>query len=286
MTSKNKSILAVTTMSSSATTEAGKFVTRQAIQQLSFWGRLKEKEQTALVEEARQLAAAAMVNGASELAIGERLSNSFNILRPYRGAYGELCKRFKFTERTARRYREGYENARANVPEGLLKGAMARGMRLLGYSEAQPLGVYTEAFRKYPPPKSLESADADPKIVDQYLTGLDQTRMDIKRAKARAKKEGKEVETEASQRKDYKTELTFSYRRARNALSHIPARRKRDFLDTLVGYLLTEIGVGSKTSFSPEAIPEKVRRERGAPRGPRLVPELEGNLDARQARVM
>lgn len=275
----NKSIVTVTAMTSSATSEAGKFVSRQSFQQLPFWGKLKERERTDLMEEGRQLAAAMMVHGSSGLAIGERLVNIRPILEPYKGAYTKLLSSFGFTDRTARRYIDGYENARAHLPEAVLKAAMAKGMRVLGYDDQRPLGVYTEAYRLLPPPRN-----PDPEQATKYLNQLEQTRKERNKVIKEAKKSGKSVPvTEESVRRDPEFLRKQTFRSIKNALDHIPKRSRRGFLNDVVGMVLTHLGIGNPTSFEPEAIPDDFRQGRGRPR---LVPELDVDQEPRMQRVM
>lgn len=270
----NKTIEGVTALTTSVTAEAGRFINKQAFQQFSFWDKLKEKEKSEFYEEGKQLAAAMIAHGSSKLAIGEHLANIQALLTPYE-AFGKFLRQFRFTEKTAYRYITGYNNALERFPEPVLKAAMVRGMDILGYTEEKPLGKYTAAWNAgAKPPKNPDHSEAN-----RYLDQLEKTRRDYVKERTQQRLQGK-VMAEYEVERDPRVLLQQSFRVAKNAMLHIPKRNRRKFLDSLVGMLLTQIGIGNSTSFSPEAIPDSFRQGRGRPQ---LVPTLEGKQELRSA---
>lgn len=271
----NKTIEGVTALTTSAASEAGRFINKQAFQQFSFWGKLKEREKSEFYEEGKQLAAAMIAHGSSKLAIGAHLANIQKILTPYE-AFGKFLKQFRFTEKTAYRYITGYNNASSRFSEPILRAAMARGMEIFGYTEETPLGRYTAAFKKLDatPPKN-----PDPATANRYLDELEKTRRQYVQHRTQLRLQGK-VLTEEEVERDPRVMLQQAFRVAKNAIGHLPKRKRRPFLDSLTGMLMTQIGIGSATSFSPEAIPDSFRQGRGRPQ---LMPTLEGKQEQRSA---
>lgn len=248
--------------------EAGRFMPRQAFEQLRFWNQLKDREQDTILSEAKQLSAALMMHGSSGLAIGEHLINIQKVLKPYEGAFAKFLRNFRFTERTAYRYIVAYNNAAERLPEPVLKAAMARGMNILGYTQDRPLGTYSGAYEVLKP---LPSRYDDPADANRVLDQLEQVRKEIKAdpekkaaIEKRLKRQHEDLVEEI--RTEPKFLLKHSYRTVKNALRHVSSRKRRDWLESLVGMLLTEINIGHQTTFKPEAIPEDFRQGRGRPR--------------------
>lgn len=202
--------------------------------------------------EIRQLAAARMAHAQSGLALGQHLKNIYDTCEPYSGAFMRICKSFSFSWRTAYRYMETWNNAQKTFPELVLKAAMARGLKVLSYNNEEPLGKYTRAVKRLPPPKNPSPAEAHEYVV-KLETLQKELRDDNKAALDAAPADKEEL-------------LRQSYRTARNAIHALKGRAKRSYLDALVGMLLTEAGIASMTSFEPEAIPEDFRRGPGRPR--------------------
>ena len=139
---------------------------------------------------------------------------------------------------------------------------MARGMKILGYSDQRPLGRYTEVVRHLPPPKN-----ADHEAANRYLDQLELTRKQRNRTITQA---GGKADSPSGDVEIIKRDPAFlkmqSYRIAKNAMRQIPTRQRRRWLDSLVGMLLTEVGIGQAQSFEPESIPDSFRQGRGRPR--------------------
>jgi hypothetical protein len=119
---------------------------------------------------------------------------------------------------------------------------MARNMPLLGENDDKPLGAYTNAVKRIPPTKS-----EDPAVIDQYLDSIEESR---KRGDARSSKM-------AEVNEDTDVLLEQAYRFVSSRLKKIPNRGKgrRQWMDRLVGMLLTELGISGSQTFEPEGVP-------------------------------
>lgn len=245
-----------------AAAEVSKFVPRQAFEQFSFWEQLKEREQNKLVEEGQHIGTALVAHGASGLAIGQHLISVKALLEPYSGAFSRVCQGFRFTPRMAYRYIKAYENASQRLPEAALHAVMARGMNIFGHTDSKPLGKYTDAFRMLGAPTSTT-----PDKVNEWAMQLEQTRKEIVKAKNKRRAEGhakpEEVIEEIKRTPEFR--LRRNFRNIKNDLRRIPSKKRRDWLESLFGMVMTQAGITSKTSFSPEAIPEDFLQGRGRP---------------------
>lgn len=250
-----KNLSEITVIPAHVAADAGRFTSSLHLTQLSFWGKLTARKQEQIKEEINQLAAARIMHASSGLAIGKHLQNIYDTCEPYSGAFRNLVKSFNFVERTAYRYMKTYENAKLAFPETILKAAIARGLNILSYNNEQPLGKYTEAVKLLPPPR-----EADPTQAKRYLDQLEQTYKDRKKALGSDSETAPPVGQQGK-----KVLLKSSFRTIRNALKQIAPRQRRAFLDDLFGMALTEAGIASKVTFSPEAIPEDFSREAGRP---------------------
>lgn len=252
MVRKNSTTALAVLSQEEAAIEANKFIPRAAFQELPFWGKLNKREQDIVFSEGNQLNAVMIINASSTLAIGEHIKHLHKVLEPYPKAFAKMLRRFNFSERSGYRYMNGYEEVRErfNFQDHLLRAAMARGMNLPG--------KYEEALVKYPPPRALPQGEEN-----RYLDQLVQTRKEITKARAEGTISKAPITDEI--KKDPRVLLMQSYRMAKNAMRHLTARQRRRFVEALVGMLLTEQGIGSQTSFEPEAIPEEFRQGRGRP---------------------
>lgn len=270
MAKKSTALSTVVILPPKATQEVGKLLPRKAFEGLKFWRKLKEREQETIVSETMQLAAANLMQESGKLAMGKHFAEIKRVLEPYTGAFPKFCSRFKFTERTARRYIDAYTNAAGTWPEAVLKAAVARGMDILGYTPAKPLGKYTAAYEALRMNSVLPPKQEEPEEVSRYLDTLEKTRREIqadpeKNAAIRKRLEKRQENIEEEQRRDPDWLLKASYRNCKNALRRVSARKKRAWLDSLVGMLLTEMSISHQTSFKPEAIPDDFRQGRGRP---------------------
>lgn len=254
----------ITIIPPSVARDAGRFTQHNEIEREKFFSKLTLSKQQQLLTDIEQLTAARMMHVSSGLAMGKYFSSIHAICEPHSGAFRKIANSFKFTGRTAYRYMETYENVRSAFHETILKAMMVRGVNILSYSKEAPLGKYTEVVRLLPPP-----ANPDEHEASRYVDQIEQTYKD--RKKVMSERGERETPVVTHTKKDL---LESNYRGIRNALKSLPLRQRRPFLDELFGMALTELGIGSNTTFTPEAIPEDFRRGPGYPRGrPRTYPD-------------
>lgn len=202
---------------------------------LEGWGTLELSEQAAV--EKRNAAAHQQLSleRNSRESIGKNLYEIREILKPKKLWLAFLEIAFGWSERTAYRYIEDYETAQANVPEAVLKIAIERGTR--GISNVKLL-------KKMPPPKST-----DPKVIGEYLDGLDKV---------------KRPTLVAEPSLDERVKLCLHV--VGNHYAKIQDKRhKTAFRNSLLGMELTRFGIASDLSISPIAIPDDFRISRGRP---------------------
>lgn len=223
------------------------------------WDKLNADEQTVVQTEGVALAQALLVNGASRLAIGEHLTNLQGTLEPH-NLFGRFLRSFKFSKRTAYRFISGFKNAKARLPEPILKAAMARGINLLGDNDQKPLGIYTEAAKRLPPPQN-----PDPTQVNAWLDSVEQVRKDVKQEAADAEGTDAFVMPEPT---DPATAMKECFRFVSNRYKQLPTTPKvrANWMRGLIGILLAEFGVSSMQQFQPQAVPEDFRVVRGRPK--------------------
>lgn len=225
--------------------------------QLAWWNKLNEQEQNAVVSEGKELAKSLLSYGRSRIAIGEHLTKLQGILEPH-NLFGRFLKSFHFSKRTAYRYIAGFKNARTILPEAVLEVAMSRGYNMIGDSDLKPLGVYTEAVRKLPPP-----VNPDPVQAETWLNQVEEVR---RQDKSDVGTQSQTFDSLVPQ--DPSTLLKESYRFISIRYKRLPnnSKVKAQFVRTLVGMILTELGVSGPQTFSPLAVPEDFRAQRGRPR--------------------
>lgn len=225
-----------------------------------WWAKLSEAEQMTVTDEGFKLSQALLVNGASRMAVGEHLTNLQGTLEPH-NLFGRFLKTFHFSKRTAYRFISGFKNAKAKLPEPILKAAMARGINMLGDTDQKPLGVYTDAVQRLPPP-----ATADPAQANAWLDAVEQTRITVRQeANDAAPGNGSFTLPEPT---DPQTALKECYRFVALRYKKLPtgARVRSKWLSGLVGMLLSELGVSGVQTFAPQAVPEDFRIVRGRPK--------------------
>lgn len=216
--------------------------------------KLSEDEKTAVVNETHLLAKALLDYGKSRLAVGEHLAKLQSLLEPH-NLFGRFLKNFHFSKRTAYRYIAGFNNARAKLPEVVLKAAMARGVNIVGDTEMKPLGVYTDAVAKLPPPQSATEEQAN-----TWLNQIEQVRKET-----RASGEAGLFAVPVPQ--DPQTLLKECYRFVSLRYKRLPnnSRTRATWVRSLVGMLLADLGVSGEQTFAPHAAPEEFKAQRGRP---------------------
>lgn len=226
-----------------------------AFNTLSWWKKLNDDEQSAVMQEGRLLAQALLDFGKSKLAVGEHLAKLQGLLEPH-NLFGRFLKNFHFSKRTAYRYIAGYNNAKARLPETVLKAAMARGVNLVGDTEMKPLGVYTDAVAKLPPPTQATEEQAN-----TWLNQIEQVRKETRAAAAG----GGMFTVPVPQ--DPQTLLKECYRFVSLRYKRLPnnSKTRANWVRSLVGMILADLGVSGEQTFAPHAAPEDFRAQRGRP---------------------
>ena len=222
----------------------------QAFNTLAWWEKLNQEEQNVVLQEGRALGSAMLQYGTSRLAIGEHLAKLQGILEPH-NLFGRFLKNFHFNKRTAYRYIAGYKNAQGRLPDTVLKAAIVRGMNIIGDSDIRPLGIYTQAVEKLPPPK-----DATEEQARTYLDQLDIVR-----------KQDRPALFTMPEPQDPQTLLKECYRFVSLRYKRLPtsSKTRSAWVRQLVGMLLVDLGVSGQQTFAPQAIPDDFKKQRGRP---------------------
>ncbi len=224
-------------------------VSRELFTAEDWWQKLEKDKREEITAEAGALANAMMSYGFSALAIGEHLSKLRESLSPHYGAFTKLLRRFNFTRVTAYYYMNGYAYAKARLPEMVLKAAMVRGLKIMGRSDEEPLGVYTAVVKKLPPPKT-ESMERANEYWDQA---------EVARRKMKAA-------PEPARTYDLETVLKECIRFVDLRFQGLTPQQKGRGARKLIGMMMTKFGITNSQSLDAEAIPETFKAVRGRPR--------------------
>lgn len=228
------------------------------LKSLPKWEQIARKDQIIVERATKNLGEALADLGRSKLAIGEHLAEVQEKLEPLK-LFSRYLKAFRFKRSVAYNHITAYRNAAQNLPEPVLRRAMLRNMSIIGLTEDKPLGRYTNAFKRLPPPNTDDQAK-----IDQYLDTIEEAAL---RTDARSKKYVQEVAKEpALLRKQL-------YKFAKRCLSQLPetGNRRRDteqrgaFIEDVMGMLLSELGISRKT-IEAQAVPEEFKVGPGRPR--------------------
>lgn len=240
-------------------TDARTLVPAAMFSSMNGWDKLNDAEKATVTSEGHALAQAMLIVGAGRLAIGEHLTNLQGTLEPH-NLFGRFLKKFNFSKRTAYRAISGFKNAKAQLPEPILKAAMARGINLLGENDQKPLGVFTDAVRKLPPPSNPDAMQAN-----TWLDQVEQVRKDSRQEASDAAGTDAFVMPEPT---DPQTSMKECFRFVSGRFKHLPTtpRVRANWVRGLIGMLMTELGVANAGAIQPQAIPEDFRVQRGRPR--------------------
>jgi len=211
------------------------------------WSDLDADEQRTIETETQQLGQAFDGLVRSRLAVGEHLTRIHVLLEPRR-MFSQYCDYVGLQRSVAYNAITAYANATKTLPEPILRVAAARGVNMLGIHEHRPLGKYTDAVKRLPPPKTQETA----KIVE-WLEEVEILRRKQKQKAAAVEPDPDDLLKEA-------------YRFVILKIDRVPPRRRRAWLGKLVGMGLAKIGVAQPQSFEPEAAPEDFIPVVGRPR--------------------
>lgn len=209
-------------------------------------GDLDAKEKAVLQRETKGLGVDALAFGRARMSMGERLLKIQEILKP-KGVFVRFLDELGFDRKTAYNLMNGFENAKANLPELVLLTASARGLDMMGTDKERPLGRFTEAVKQLPPPNTQ-----DVKKVNKYLDSVVQFR-----------KENFIQDRTSSPSAVAQECFRFVEGRMKRLRGH---KAKVAFLESHVGMLMTSVGISNRQSFTPEAIPAGMRAKVGRPR--------------------
>jgi hypothetical protein len=236
------------------TDDVNDLVPAEAFVSMPGWDKLDETEQSTVLSEGHGLAHELLVHGTSRMAIGAHLYKLRNVLTPH-GLYGRFLKYFHFSKRTADRYVAGYENANKLLPEPIVRAAMARGINIIGDTAMKPLGIYTGAVKKLPPPKNPDTVQAN-----TWLNQIEQVRKDERQAAPAGIISIEPIDAQMALKECFRF-INTRYKRLPNN-----SKTRSAFVRSLVGMILSELGVAGPQTFTPTAVPEDFRAQRGRPR--------------------
>lgn len=209
---------------------------REQIETSPWWSKVDDDSKKVVISEANGLATALQSHGYSNLAIAEHFTHIYKILQPLK-LFEKFIKQFNFRRRTVYRYLKSYQNAQ-RLPEHVLKAALALNMNIMGETESQPYGSYTEAIKKLPLPKKLDDESAV-----TYLKDIEAKRKQIKTKPSSSERDYVPEEPNDLQIDSYRTTLLAYHKLPRTW----PVEKKQTWLKTLAAFQLTIAG------FSPEA---------------------------------
>ena len=135
---------------------------------------MPEGERDEVIREAEALARQLYVSGKSRLAIGQHLEAIRKRLEPH-NLFSRFLRYFGFNRTIAYRRIAEYQNSMKNLPEVVVRVAMARNINILGESKERPLGIYTDAVKVLPPPPEPTEDEAT-----VYLDQLEKLRKKIR----------------------------------------------------------------------------------------------------------
>jgi hypothetical protein len=222
----------------------------EALTNLSGWDKLPASEQKEVQRETQALAHSILDVGHSRLAVGQHLTSLKAILEPKR-MFSKYLKIYRLNRSTAYQHIAAYKNAKSTLPEAVLNVAMARGYNMLGNSEDRPLGVYTDAVKALPPPKTENVIE-----IETWLGKVEEKRKKIRPVSGRlAVAESPE------------TLMKECYRFFAVRFNRLPANHKTRmrWTENLIGMMLSQLGVSGSKTFGPSAVPDGFRAVRGRP---------------------
>jgi hypothetical protein len=223
-------------------------------------GKLTEDERGAVISETNSLAQSLLIHHNSGMRVGEHLTTIQGILEPH-SLFGRYLKTFHFSKKSAYRYMKQWNNAKT-LPAPIVQAAMARNIQIGGDTDVRPYGAYTEAVKKLPPPSNPTTEQAE-----TWLAQVEEVRKEVKQSAADAFGTPGGEDFSMPEPTDPQTALKEAFRFVRNRYRQLPnnSKMRAGWLRTLVGMMLTELGVSGQQAFNPVAVPEDFRQGRGAP---------------------
>jgi len=215
-------------------------VTRSSFTNTDWWGVLTAPEQRTVLIETQALTEEMVKYGMSRLAIGERLLNLRDILEPKRKFVNFLNTQCRFSRATAYRYINTYLSIKDRVPEVVLRTAIARGFDLTNAALVE----------RMPPPKTHDRT----KIV-KYLEKMEKYR-----------KEERSTAAEPEYDPDLLMREALNFVAMRFNRLPLNNRARREWLEQLMGMLLSDLGVREEQSFAQIPVPDEFRVMRSRPK--------------------
>lgn len=234
------------------TTALATVVPKEMVTSLRGWERLQLKEQTLILAETEALFVARISEGFSKIEQGRHYQVVHDILEPRR-MFLKYLDRLQESRKTAYRRMAMYKYASENMPENVLKAALARGLDFGGgtNTKERPLGEYTRVIKNLPPPKT-----EDPKIINAYLDKVEETR-------ARNRRRG----VADINLPDPRDLMQGVFRKFDSAFKALPqnGRVRTKWVNDFIGMQLTRLGVSNSRACEPVAIPADFVAKKGRP---------------------
>jgi len=215
-------------------------VTRSSFTNMDWWGVLTASEQRTVLIETQALTEEMVKYGMSRLAIGERLLNLRDILEPKRKFVNFLNTQCRFSRATAYRYINTYLSIKDRVPEVVLRTAIARGFDITDAALVE----------KMPPPKTH-----DRKKIVRYLEKIEECR-----------REERSMAAEPEYDPDLLMREALNFVSMRFGRLPLNKQARGEWLEQLVGMLLSDLGMREEQSFVPIPVPEAFRVVRSRPK--------------------
>lgn len=245
-----------------------------------WWGHLAATEQNSVRAESSNLVASLITYGQSRISIGKALTMIHTVLEPH-GVFVKYLANFNFSLTTAYRYMAIYRNARASLPEVVLREAMASGIDIVGSRDDRPLGQYTEAVAAAPPiPKN-----PTPEKARAWLARVQEIKAEERKPPTRAGIDARDLAAsggggdldsdvddaaggglQSFAETDIEPRLKETYLVVRRVIRKLAPDVRGEFIVRLGGLAMTEFGIRGPLSFKPVPIPEDWLRSRGRPK--------------------
>lgn len=229
---------------------------------LKWWAKLSQPEQQTVDQNTVDLAEDLRAEHESQIASGQRLAALQGVLEPH-NVFTRYLTHFHLNKRTAYRRIAKYRNA-AQLPGPILELAMARNIPIGGDTEQKPFGQYTESVRKLPPPRN-----PSPEQAAAWLSAIEQNAKETRQANADAAP-GTFAMPEPT---DPQTAAKEAFRFVINRFKQLPnnTRIRANWIKSLFGMILTEVGLQGAQQFAPVAVPPDFAAGRGRPRAAQTV---------------
>lgn len=247
--------------------DAERLVPRESFELLPFWSDLAEIEQTKLMAESYQLITARKEFGLAIVSMGQHLLFIQNMLAGRPKAFGQYLKAFKFSGRSGYRYIQDYQRLMKLVKVPVLQVMLTQGFKIDKATRARPLGEFTEAhvaleMNGEVPPTTMD-VDAALRYVKKLTTQREKL-LEDPRSLAIVKRRVEQKVGPVEKRDSYEALLFHSYHLVRNAIKRTPVDRQEEFVDNLVGYILTSRNLQER-HFTAQTVPSELRRRPGRP---------------------